>query len=82
MVSHSSSDRPKLLTIGIAFPNFRNLFVASGAAWLVANIQGQLVSWRGSVVGVPVVVDHVLELSMVVAFFTGSSRSANDGAIL
>lgn len=69
MVSQGSSNHPNSLVTCIAFPRYKAQLVASGAAWLVSDFAGRLSSWRGTLVGLPVSADHVVELNMIVNFF-------------
>ena len=54
--------------------NYRDAFVRSGAAYLVITAGGHLRSWFGSIVRSRVSVDHIVELDMIVTFFTTGNR--------
>ena len=51
--------------------NYRSAYIAARSTWLVITSSGTLRSWTGSVVRNHLSVDHIVELDMIVTFFTG-----------
>lgn len=50
--------------------NYRDNYIEAQPTWLVIDATGALKAWTGSVVRNHLSVDHIIELDMIVTFFT------------